>query len=144
MLRPLINGFIGASVLTVAHQILKSQTPDAPRLDKLGMEGAAKVIDKFNLPVPKDKLYIVSMLSDLAMNTMYYSQVGNKRGFGTLSKGMTLGLTMGGGVTALPGLLGLDGDLSSKNKKTTLMTMGLYALGGLAAAAAAQVGGKKK
>ena len=144
MIRALFNGLVGASALTLAAQYLKRQTSDAPRLDRLGMDGAKAITENAGLVLTEKQLFAVSLAGDLAMNTLYFSQVGDRRGLATIFKGLSLGLTMGSGTVNLTDKIGLDGDLVKKNSTTALYTVGLYTLGGLVAAIVAQLFSKSR
>jgi hypothetical protein len=84
------------------------------------------------------------MWGDLLLNTLYFSQVGDRKGFGSLAKGITLGITMGVGAVTLPDAVSLNGKTTHKTLATSAMTVALYGLGGLSAALAVQLVGKKK
>jgi hypothetical protein len=147
MLRSLFNGFVGATALTVAHQFLKSRLPDAPRMDVLGMRGLEKVCTALGMETPKgEDLFKNALVGDLVMNSLYYSQVGANPGFATVMKGVSLGLTAGVGSASLPNMLGMGKeatDATHKTNRTMALTVGLYLLGGVAAAMAAQCCKKK-
>lgn len=144
MLRSLFNGLVGATALTVAHQLLKSKLPDAPRMDVLGMRGLEKVCTALGLETPKgEDLFKNAMIGDLVMNSLYYSQVGSNPGCATVMKGVSLGLTAGVGSASLPAMLGMGKDETQKTDRTMALTVGLYLLGGVAAAMAAQCCKKK-
>jgi len=139
MLRALLNGLVGSVTLTVAHQLLKRFVTDAPKLDNLGMESIEKVYSAVGKEPPSDRvLFKNALLTDIIGNAIFYSQVGSRGGAGSIAKGVSLGLTMGAGASALPPLLGMSKDNSQKNMRQAAMTVGLYVLGGIAAACAAQ------
>jgi hypothetical protein len=139
MLRALLNGLVGSVALTVAHQLLRKFVVDAPKLDNLGKESIEKVYSAVGKEPPNDgALFRSALLSDIVGNAIFYSQVGSRGGAGAIAKGISLGLTMGAGASALPPLLGLSKNNSQKNMRQAAMTVGLYVLGGFAAACAAQ------
>ncbi|MBX9720863.1 MAG: hypothetical protein K2X81_05685 [Candidatus Obscuribacterales bacterium] len=70
---------------------------------------------------------------------MYFSQVGEKPGLLAIMTGLTLGCTAGSGAVIIPDKIGLDGEDSNRTMRTAILTVSLYALGGLAAALAAQL-----
>ncbi|MBS2001843.1 MAG: hypothetical protein U0103_19710 [Candidatus Obscuribacterales bacterium] len=147
MIRALINGLAGACVLTVAHELVRKSQPEAPRLDILGMRGVSKVMTAFGLEPPSGStLKKYALVTDIVSNTLMYSGVGAKPGFGAWFKGVNVGLMAGVGVVTMPEKVGLGKDaalLTKRTRSTAVTTVGLYILGGLAAAAVAQIGRKK-
>lgn len=140
LLRMTISGLAGALALTGAHQVLKRYNPDAPHMDSLGMQGIDKVMRTIGLePMSERPLFQSALAADLLSNSIYYSQVGAAKGGGAWLRGIVLGLTAGIGAVKLPPKLGLSSAPSSRTHQTELLTVGLYLLGGLAAAAAAQL-----
>lgn len=145
MLKSIWSGLIGAATLTLAHQALKKVRPDAPQMDVVGMRGLRKVLDAAGMEhMTQDKLFKSALVGDLIANTVYYSQVGSKPGFMTWLKGLSLGLAAGAGAVSLTPKLGLGEEEVQKSMATVMMTVGLYTLGGLAAAATVNMlpGGK--
>lgn len=144
MLRSVFNGLVGAITLTAAHQLLRKCVSDAPEMDKLGEQAVEKIFATLGKEPPKGKaLYYLTLAGDIGVNTFYYSQVGSKKGLLTLGKGLSLGVGAGLGAATLPPFLGLSKDASQRTPRQTALTVGLYVLGGLAAAAAAQNSSKK-
>lgn len=147
MIRALFNGLAGACVLTVAHELVRKSKPEAPRLDILGMRGVSKVMSAFGLQPPSGStLKRYALVTDLVSNTLMYSGVGAKPGLGTWIKGINVGLMAGVGVVTMPEKVGFGKDaalLTKRTRSTAYTTVGLYVLGGLAAAAVAQIGRKK-
>lgn len=144
MLRALFNGLVGAVSLTIAHQAMRRSVPDAPKMDKLGMEGLQKLYTAVGKEPPRGKaLYNLALLGDIVMNTLYYSQVGSSRGFGAISKGISLGVSAGIGAASVPALLGMTKNASQKKPRMAALTVALYVFGGLAAALAAQCSSKR-
>ncbi|MCB2409424.1 hypothetical protein [Hymenobacter lucidus] len=134
----LASGFAGALVLTAIHETARRISPDAPRMDVLGMRGLRKIIDKAEAPQPNtDTLFNLTMAGDILSNGLYYSLVGrSKKAWG---RGALLGLAAGIGGVVLPGPLGLGDAPSSRTPQTKLMTVAWYLLGGLAAAGASRL-----
>lgn len=139
-LRMLLSGVAGAAALTAVHQVVKETVPNAPRMDVLGMRSIEGLCEKFGIEPPRGAMLFNSALAgDLISNSIYYSAVGSSRGRAAVGKGISLGLAAGLGAIKLPEMLGMGKELSAKNAKTMAMTVGLYIIGGLAAAAAAQL-----
>jgi hypothetical protein len=132
-LASLTSGLVSSVALTIAHQILKNNVSQAPRMDKLGMQALASTLNNAGLPVPaKKKLYYTTMAGDIAGNAGYYSLVGMNPKYSILS-GAALGLMAGIGAITLPNKLGLNEKYSNKTGKTQLLTLGLYVSAGLIA-----------
>jgi hypothetical protein len=146
MIRALISGLAGATALTVAHEVLRKQIPDAPRMDVLGMEVMQKALNAFgiNTAQANGNLFKSALAGDIISNTLYYSGVGGRRGMGAWIRGGMLGLSAGLGIIGLSPKLGFSKSSSCKNMSTCAATVGLYVLGGLAAAAVANIIGSKK
>ena len=133
----LAGGVAGATALTLIHEFAKKKVPDAPRMDKMGMEATTKLADQAGLKAPSGKnLYFVALAGDLISNSLYFSKVGAKENKNVWVNGALLGLAAGLSAVYLPGKMGLNEDNSSHNTKTKLMTVGLYVIGGLVAAGA--------
>lgn len=139
MIRALFNGFVGAVALTTAHQALRRALPDAPQLDRMGMKGVAKFCSAVGRTPPSgSSLFLFALLGDLFTNTLYFSRVGSKPGFGSIGRGISLGLSAGLGAAALPVMLSFDNGARRRTRRTGALTVGLFLAGGLAAALAAQ------
>jgi len=147
MIRALINGLAGACALTVAHELVRKSKPNAPRLDILGMRSVSKIMAAFGIEPPTgETLKKYALVTDIVSNALMFSAVGGKPGFSPWLKGINLGLMPGVGAVTMPEKAGLGKDAALLTKKTTataVTTVGLYVLGGLAAAAVAQIGRKK-
>jgi len=131
-----------AATITVAslHEALRRITPDAPRMDLLDMELIRKGLRTIKKQVPgEDKLQQWAVGGELVCDTAYYSLagLGNKKGIWL--RGALLGLAAGVSAVVLPGPLGLSKEPASKTLGTQLMTIGLYVMGGLVAAATTQL-----
>ena len=136
IVKALEGGLAGAVTLTLVHQAVKQISPDAPRMDLLGMNAISKLLHK--TPVkepPRDTLYGITMAGDIISNTLYYSltSIGGKKR--SLLKGALLGLGAGLGAVLLPKPLGLNESYSNRTRQTQIMTVALYLIGGLVSAA---------
>ncbi|CAN5456108.1 hypothetical protein BH10CYA1_BH10CYA1_27140 [soil metagenome] len=147
MIRALINGLAGACALTVAHEYVRKSKPNAPRLDILGMRSVSKIMSAFGVEPPAGAtLKKYALVTDIVSNALMFSAVGAKPGMSAWLKGINLGLVAGVGAITMPEKIGLGQDaalLTKRNTATAITTVGLYVLGGLAAAAVAQIGRKK-
>jgi hypothetical protein len=136
----LAGGVAGAAALTLIHELARKKIPDAPRMDKMGMEATSKLISKAGWQPPSRKnLYFTAMAGDLISNSLYFSKVGAKDKKNIWINGAMLGLAAGLSAVYLPGKMGLNEENSNATTKTKIMTVGLYVIGGLVAAAATSV-----
>lgn len=129
-MRALINGLAGACALTVAHELVRKTKPNAPRLDILGMRSVAKLMSAFGIEPPAGAtLKRYALVGDIVSNTLFFSGVGAKPGFGAWVKGINLGLAAGLGAITVPQNVGLGKDsdlLTKRTKATAATTVGLY------------------
>lgn len=129
---------MGSCTLTLLHESMRRLTPDAPRMDVLGMRALAKGLRKAGQQPPtQDQLFGWTMAGDLVGNALYYSVTGT--GKSAWGRGIALGFAAGIGAVILPGPLGLGEGPSNRSIHTKVMTVGLYLCGGLAAAAASRM-----
>lgn len=139
----LLGGLAGAVTVTLMHELLKRNVADAPRMDKLGMQAISKGMQEAELPVPDTrKLFATALLSELAMNTLYYSLAGIGKRSNAERKGSLLGFVAGLGSIFLPKPLGLNEKHSNKTFRTKMLAMGLYLLGGYIASAVGKLADK--
>jgi hypothetical protein len=135
LFKALISGFAGACAVTIINETARQFIKDAPRLDVLGKRAIAFPMMKANLePPPNRELYWITLASDIASNTLYYSLVGLGNEKNAFRNGMFLGAAAGIGATALSEPLGLGNEPVNRTPQTELMTVGWYLAGGLAAA----------
>ena len=138
--RSIGSGLVGACVLTLIHESVRRIDPEAPRMDLLGMQSIARVMNRVGIQPPADdRLHTMALLGDIVSNSMYYSMVGDGKDSSVWWRGAGLGLSAGLGAVLSPPALGLDSRPSRRTTKTKIMTVLWYLAGGLAAAAAARV-----
>jgi hypothetical protein len=136
----LAGGLAGTLTVASIHEALRRVTPDAPRMDLLDMDLIRKGLKIINKEAPReDKLQRLAVGGELFCDTAYYGLAGIGSKKGVWLRGALLGLVAGVTAVALPKPLGLPKERSSKTLGTELMTIGLYLMGGLAAAAMAQL-----
>lgn len=127
------SGVAGAVVLTALHESIRHLVPEAPRMEKIGMQLIKKGNKLAGKKVPKeDKLYNQALAGDLALNSAFYSLVGSGRN--SWIRGLIVGAGAGLAAVFLPKALDLKEKASSRTGNTVAMTIGLYTLAGLAAA----------
>jgi hypothetical protein len=136
----LAGGLAGTITVASMHEALRRITPDAPRMDLLDMDLITKGLKSMNKKVPAgNELQRLAVGGELLCDTAYYSLAGMGGKKSVWLRGALLGLTAGVTAVALPGPLGLPKEPSNKSLGTKLMTIGLYLIGGLAAAAVAKL-----
>jgi hypothetical protein len=141
----LAGGVAGAAALTILHELMRKNVAGAPRMDRMGIEATAKLFRKVNLQPPSEKkLFLYSMAGDIIGNSLYYSRIASGTKKQVWMNGAMLGLTAGLSAVYLPGKIGLNEANSNRSTKTQLLTIGLYLVGGLVAAAATNLLRDKK
>ncbi len=130
------GGATGALSLTLIHEIVRRLDPKAPRMDLLGMNAISKFLKSLGQDTPeKHKLFVWAMVGDLISNSLYYSLAGLGNKKSVIQRGILLGLGAGLGAVLLPKPLQLNEAPTNRTTKTKAMTVGLYLIGGLVAAA---------
>ena len=141
--KALVGGLAGAVALTIAHEALRRFVPEAPRMDVLGMRAVSKTMKKAGAQPPEDgALRAWAMVADVVSNSIYYSLAG--AGKDAWLRGSLLGAGAGAGAVLLPGPMGLGTDPSNRTNSTRAMTVALYLLGGVVAAAVGSALGSDK
>lgn len=136
-LSSLVSGLAGAAALTAAHQTARYLIPGAPRMDIVGRRAVARTVRGLGAEPPAgDKLQLTALVSDLVLNSLFYSLVGIGRAKHPMTRGTALGAAAGIGAVVLPPILRLGHRARGGTPKGKAMTFTWYLLGGLAAAAA--------
>lgn len=131
------GGIAGAVTLTLIHETVRRLNADAPRMDLLGMEAIAKILESADAKVPEgDKLFKITMAGDIFCNSIYYSLAGFGNEHQVILRGTLLGLAAGIGTVYLPKPLRLNTAPAGRTLQTRLMTVALYLIGGLVAGVA--------
>lgn len=136
----LAGGMAGTLTVASLHEAFRRITPDAPRMDVLDVELLRKGLKSLNKEVLReDELQRWAISGEIFADTAYYglAGLGNKKG--VWLRGTLLGLVAGVTAVVLPKPLGLPKEPSNKTLGTQLMTIGLYLMGGLMAAAVMQL-----
>lgn len=141
----LAGGLAGAATVTLLHESIRRVVPEAPRMDRLGMQAISKGLKKAGRKVPKaGALFTVAMAGDLITNALYYSAAGIGSEKNIWVRSSLLGLAAGVGAVLLPEPLGLSKKHSNKTVATQVMTVGLYVTGALVTTAVIKLLTKKK
>jgi hypothetical protein len=139
------GGLAGAASITLLHESLKRIVPEAPRMDRLGMQAISKGLKKAGKKVPdSDTLFTAAMIGDLLSNAIYYSTAAIGKEENVWKRSAALGLAAGLGAVLLPKPLGLNEKHSNRTIATQLMTVGLYVTGAVVTTAVMQLLKKKK
>ncbi|MCF2493093.1 hypothetical protein [Dyadobacter chenhuakuii] len=134
-IKSLAGGLAGALVLNIIHEVAKTMSPKAPRIDKVGEEALTKSLHAVGAPAPTGKaLFGTTLAADLASNAMYYAMIGKGSKEHLMLRGAGYGLFAGLGAVGLTQKLGLSDKPVTKTTETKVMTVAWYLLGGLVAA----------
>lgn len=135
--KALVTGATGAATVTLAHEVVRQLVPRAPRIDVLGMTALSRGLRAAGFSPPRgERLRGYALIADLASNAMYYAPVALS-GRRPWLRGLALGAAAGLGAVLLTPKLGLPRRHRGLTLRTQAITVGLYALGGLAAGAMA-------
>lgn len=141
----LAGGLAGAATITLIHESIKRVVPEAPRMDRLGMQAISKGLKKAGKKVPKeDALFTAAMVGDLLSNAIFYSAAGIGSEKNVWKRSAALGLAAGLGAVLLPRPMGLNEKHSNRTVATQLMTVGLYVTGALVTTAVIKLLNRKK
>lgn len=141
----LAGGLAGATAVTLIHESMRQIVPQAPRMDRLGMQAISKGLRKAGKNVPKQNaLFTAALAGDLLSNAIYYSMAGIGSEKNIWWRSSFLGLAAGVGAVLLPEPMGLSKKYSNKNFSTQLMTIGLYVAGSLVTTAVIKLLHRKK
>lgn len=133
MLKASSAGAAGAVVTNVLHEVVRRSTPDAPRVDLLGMQGIARGMKSLGVDGPKGRaLYGTTLAADLISNGAYFACVAAGKE-NALMTGALLGLAAGIGAVVLPGPMGFTAETTSRNGITSALSVLLYTAGGITA-----------
>ena len=136
----LAGGLAGTITVASLHEALRRITPNAPRMDQLDIDLLRKGLKSMNKKLPaENELQRWAVGGELLCDTAYFSMAaagGRKK---TWLYGALLGLAAGISAVVLPKSLGLPEESSNKTVGTKIMTVGLYLISGLAAAAVARM-----
>jgi hypothetical protein len=132
-----LAGAVGAVTTNVLHEAVRRLTREAPRVDLLGMQALTKLVGAFGAAAPTGRtLYAITLLGDLASNTLYFALVGAGGSAWALRTGTSLGIVAGVGAVGLPPRLGLAAVTTNRTPLTQALTVGLYVAGGVTAGVA--------
>ena len=129
-------GLAGSAALTIANEVAHRVAPESPRLDVLGMRALVRgmrVAGEESLPRGRT-VPLLALVGDLTLNSIFYGWAVGRRP-GAWLRGALAGAGAGIGAAVIGPRLGLN-DTTGYHWGRRLAMVGLYALGGLAAALA--------
>lgn len=128
----LAGGLAGATAVTLIHESLRAVVPQAPQMDRLGMQAISKGLRKMGKDVPgRQTLFTAALVGDIVSNAIYYSMAGIGSEKNIWIRSSLLGLAAGVGALVLPEPMGLNKKYSNRTLSTQIMTVGLYVAGSL-------------
>lgn len=134
------GGVAGTLAVASLHEAFRQITPDAPRMDILNKDLIRKGLKSIRRDVPDEKnLERLSVGGELLIDASYYSLAGLGNKKGVWVRGALMGLFAGITAAVLPEPFGLQKSSTNKTVGTQLMAVGLYVVGGLVAAAVANL-----
>jgi hypothetical protein len=126
-------GAAGAVVTNVLHETIRRTSPEAPRVDLLGMQGIARAMKSLGIEGPKGRaLYGTTLATDLLSNGAYFALVAAGKENALLA-GALLGLAAGVGAVILPGPMGFSAETTARTPFTAAVSVLLYTAGGITA-----------
>lgn len=132
-----MNAFTKATVAgatTVLHELTRRLTPNAPRVDLLGMQALAGLPRAAGVDPPTGgDLYNLTLAGDLISNTAYFGLAGAGPRDRAVAIGVGPGVAAGLGAVYLPPHLGLSRLPTERTGRTAALTVALYTAGGIAA-----------
>lgn len=132
--KALVAGAAGASTTTLLHEVTRRLDSDAPRIDLLGMQALAHLIQGAGRrPAPHGRLYTLTLVGNLASNSAYFGLVGASHRDNAVGMGSVLGILAGLGAVSLPPWLGRSAHLTQRTTMTMALTVALYTVGGITA-----------
>lgn len=136
--RALVAGAVGALVLTAIHQLGRATLDHPPRMDVVGRRALRRGAKPLGVKLRRRDAQRWTLAGDLVANALYYAVATRGAPARAPWRGTMLGGLAGLGGVFLPGPLGLGQRPSRARGSTSALTVGWYALGGLAAGIAAR------
>lgn len=135
IIKNMIGGIAGAVVLNILHETVRRFDQSAPRVDLVGEEALTRLNKAMGIEPPTgDRRYIATIAGDILSNAFYYSLIGVGKKKYLLKRGIIYGTAAGVGALTLTKPFGLSNAPITRTKRTGIMTIGYYLLGGVVAA----------
>lgn len=136
LLAAIAGGLAGTIAIASLHEAMRRFTSDAPRIDLLDMELIRKGLTVMDKEIPDETtLERMAVAGELVCDTTYFTLAGIGNKNQAVARGALLGFIAGLAAVVSPKPLGLKEEFTNKTAGTQLMTVGLYLIGGLTAAA---------
>lgn len=133
------GGVAGTAAAAALHEGLRRASAEAPRVDVLNKDLIKKGLKRIHRDVPDEKnLERLSVGGELLIDATYFGLAGLGGKKGVWVRGALLGLVAGLASALLPKPFDLKRKPTNRTPATQLMSVGLYVVGGLVAAAVAQ------
>ena len=116
----------------MAHETTRHLTPDAPRMDIVGMRGLARMTRAASLQ-PPEHLRSATFAADLVSNSLYYGLTAIGGPDRAVAVGAALGAAAGLGAVLLPPPMRLGDEEVRRTPLTSALAFAMYFGGGLVA-----------
>lgn len=127
-----IAGFAGSIVLTIVHQLFKSNMNNVPNLDQVGEKALQESLEVVDSSISDEQiLFTTAMAGNIVGNAVLFSSLAASQSVSKMIYG-TLGATAigAGGSISMADKLLLDNEATDTSQKKW-MTTGYYILGSL-------------
>ena len=125
-------GLAGAASVNLAHEVTRQITPQAPRVDIIGMRAVAKMCEAAGFE-PPEHLRAATLAGDMVVNSLYYGLVAIGGAKGAVAAGAALGALGGIAGLVLPPRMNLGHAEVNRTRATQTMIVAFYLAGGLVA-----------
>lgn len=130
-------GLAGALSLNVIHEYARHTIPNAPHVDQLAMRAVGLfVLKPLHREIPLKTLRRITMMGDIASNTLYYAFVvgAGSKTQNLWKRALLFGLGAGVATVVLPPLTRVGQQPSRNLPLTASLTVAWYTIGALVAA----------
>lgn len=131
-------GIIGTTLITALHEGARKIFPNTPRVELMGERAIQKfILDPLNLNVSDRTLYAVSIVGDLAFNSLSYATIvglGAQDKKSVFARSAISGLAVGLLTWLIPPKVGLGQQPTTDKSTTRALTIAMYVVGGVASA----------
>lgn len=127
-----VAGLAGSAAVNLAHETTRHLTPNAPRVDIVGMRALARVVRAGGME-PPEHLRTATFAADLVSNSLYYALTAVGGADRAVAVGAALGAVAGAGAVVLPPPMHLGDAEVRRTPTTAALTFAMYFGGGLIA-----------
>ena len=137
------SGLVGAAAVTLINEIGHRLVSESPRLDVLGMRALVRGYQAADERPPEGPVVpMMALGGDLLANSVFYALAVGRRADRALVRGTVAGLAAGVAAALVGRKLGMNGRTGYHWGRTAAL-VGFYTAGGLAAAAAGILLGRR-